>query len=88
MHYSAKRGLAIACRPSVCPRPCCGPMQQPRGALFIKTADWIRMPFGMVSGIGRGVGVLEMGWLSSKGKGQFLGVNLGRLIVTNGTFVT
>jgi len=24
-----------------------------------KTADWIRMPFGMVSGMGRGMGVLD-----------------------------
>jgi len=24
-----------------------------------KTADWIRMPFGMVSGVGRGIGVLD-----------------------------
>jgi len=23
-----------------------------------KTAEWIRMPFGMVSGVGRGMGVL------------------------------
>jgi len=28
------------------------------------------MPFGMVSGIGRGMGVLD-GWLSSKGRGSF-----------------
>jgi len=26
-----------------------------------KTADWIRMSFGVVSGVGRGVGVLD-GW--------------------------
>jgi len=30
-------------------------------------ADWIRMPFGVLSGVGRGMGV------SSKGKGQFWG---------------
>jgi len=24
-----------------------------------KTTDWIRMPFGMVSGVGRGMGVLD-----------------------------
>jgi len=24
-----------------------------------KTADWIRMPFGVVSGVGRGMGVLD-----------------------------
>jgi len=26
-----------------------------------KTADWIRMQFGMVSGVGRGMGVLDEG---------------------------
>ena len=35
-----------------------------------KTADWIRMPFGVVSGIGRGRGVLH-GWWSSKGMDSF-----------------
>jgi len=30
-----------------------------------KTAEWIRMPFGMVSGVGGGMGVLRLGWLSS-----------------------
>jgi len=37
-----------------------------------KTAEWIRMPFVSVSGVGRGMDVLD-GWLSSKGKGQFWG---------------
>ena len=26
-----------------------------------KTADWIRMPFGVVSGVGLGMGVLDFG---------------------------
>jgi len=26
-----------------------------------KTADWIRMPFGVVSGVGRGMGILDVG---------------------------
>jgi len=26
-----------------------------------KTADWIRMPFGVVSGVGLGIGVLDFG---------------------------
>ena len=50
-----------------------------------KTADWIRMPFGMVSGVGRRRGVLDRVMIV-KGKGQFWGVNLGRPIVTNGAF--
>jgi len=36
-----------------------------------KTADWIWMPFRVVSGVGRLMGVLD-GWWSSK-KGQFWG---------------
>jgi len=35
-----------------------------------KTANCIWMPFGVVSGVGRGMGVLN-GWRSSKGNGQF-----------------
>jgi len=45
-----------------------------------KTADWIRMPFGVVSGVGRGIGVLDRG-NDRQRKGQF-GVNVGRSIVT------
>jgi len=40
-----------------------------------KTADWIQMPFGMVSGVGRGMGVLD-GVVIVKGKGLNLGVPL------------
>ena len=44
------------------------------------------MPFGMVSGVGREMGVLD--WIVIvQGEGAVLGVNLGRLIVTNGDFV-
>jgi len=51
-----------------------------------KTANWIRMPFGMVSGVGLGIGVL--GGSSDRRKGRdIFGVNLGRPIVTNGDFV-
>jgi len=45
-------------------------------------ADWIRMPFGVVSGVGRGMGVLD-GVVIDEGKGQF-GGEFGRPIVTNG----
>ena len=41
------------------------------------------MPFGMVSGVGRGMGVLD-GVVIVKGEGAVFGVNLGRPIVTNG----
>jgi len=44
------------------------------------------MPFGMVSGIGRGMGVLD-GAVIVEGKGSF-GVNFGRPIVTNGDVAT
>jgi len=38
-----------------------------------KMAEWIRMPFGMVSGVSRGMCVLDGWWWSSKGKWQFCG---------------
>ena len=44
-----------------------------------KTADWIRMPFGVVRGVGRGI---------VEGEGAVLGVYLERPIVTNGAFAT
>ena len=50
-----------------------------------KTADLIRMPFWMVSGVGRGMGVLD-GVVIVEGEGAVLRVNLGRPIVTNGKF--
>jgi len=37
-----------------------------------KTADWIRMLFGLVSGVGRGTGVLD-GVVIVEGKEQFWG---------------
>jgi len=36
-----------------------------------KTADWIQMPFGMVSGVGQEIGVSD-GVVIIKGEGQFL----------------
>jgi len=33
-----------------------------------KTADWIRMPFGMVSWVGRALGVLDGGGDHQKGR--------------------
>ena len=43
------------------------------------------MPFGMVSGFGRGMGVLD-GGDNRRRRRAVLGMNLGRSIVTNGTF--
>jgi len=43
------------------------------GVNYGKMADWIWMSFGMVSGVGRGMGVLD-GWRSSKGRVNFGGV--------------
>ena len=51
-----------------------------------KMADWIWMPFGVVSGVGRGMDVLDGSGDWSKGRGTF-GVNVWRSIVTNGNFV-
>ena len=51
-----------------------------------KMADWIGMPFGVVSVIGLGRGVLDFGGDRRRGRGS-LGVNLRHPIVTNGDFV-
>jgi len=44
------------------------------------------MPFGVLSGVGRGMGVLDFGGDRQRGRGSFE-VNLGRPIVTKGDFV-
>jgi len=49
-----------------------------------KTAGWIRMPFGMVSGVGRGMGILD-GWSGDRRKGSG---SFGGEFVTNGAFAT
>jgi len=51
-----------------------------------KTADWILMPFGVVSGVSRGMGALDRGEDRQR-EGIVLGVNVGRLIVTIEDFV-
>ena len=51
-----------------------------------KTADWIRMPFGVVSGVGLDMGVLDFGGDHQTGRSS-LGVNLRHPIITNGDFV-
>ena len=52
-----------------------------------KTADWIRMPFGVVSGAGRGMGVLDGDGYRRRERGSF-GGEFGASIVTNGAFAT
>ena len=51
-----------------------------------KTADWIRMRFGVVSAVGRGMGVLD-GVEIAQWEGAILGVNVGLTIVTSEDFV-
>ena len=41
-----------------------------------KTADWIQMPFRMMSGVGRGMGALD-GGSDRRREGAVLGVNVG-----------
>ena len=48
-----------------------------------KMADWTGMPFGVVSGVGLGMGVLDTDGDRRMGRGSF-GVNVGCPIVTNG----
>ena len=45
------------------------------------------MPFGVVSGVGRGMGVLDRGG-DRRREGTVLGVKLKRPIVINGAFAT
>jgi len=49
-------------------------------------ADWIWMPFWVVSGVGRGMGVLAGGGYHRRERGSF-GVNVGHPIVTSEDFV-
>jgi len=49
-----------------------------------KTAEWIWIPYEVVSGVNRGMGALDGG--DDQGKGAVLGVNLGCPIVTSGDF--
>jgi len=44
------------------------------------------MPFGVVSGVGRGMGVLDR-VVIVKGEAAVLGLNVGRPMETNGDFV-
>jgi len=44
------------------------------------------MPFGLVSGVGQGMGVLDGGGDRRRGR-AVLGVNSGRPVVTKGDFV-
>jgi len=52
-----------------------------------KTADWIRMPFEVVSGVGQGLGVLD-GVVIVEGEGAVFGMNLEHNIVTSRAFAT
>ena len=56
--------MLLKCRPPVClsAHVYCG-----------KTADWIRMPFGVVSGVGLGMGVLDFGGDRRRGRGSLRG---------------
>jgi len=45
------------------------------------------MPFGMVSGVRRGMSILD-GVVIVEGEWVILGVNMGRRIVTSGDFAT
>jgi len=51
-----------------------------------KTTDWIRIPVGVVSGVGLGMGVLD-GVEIVKGEGAVFGINVRHPIITNGDFV-
>jgi len=69
-------------RPSVCLCVCLSVRKMYCG----KTADWIRMRFGVVNGVGQGMGVLDGNDVPRRRRGSF-GMNLGRPIETNRDFV-
>jgi len=47
-----------------------------------QTADWIRMQFGVVSAVGRGMGALAIRWGGDRRMGRSsFGVNLGHPII-------
>ena len=46
-------------------------------------ADWIRVPFEVISGVDRGMGLLDRDGDRRRGRGTF-GVNVGHPSVTNG----
>ena len=79
-------GTGLSPRPSVSVCVCI------RKVYCGKTADWIRMPFGMVSGVGLGIGVLDFGDDRQRGRGIF-GSEFGEShcnqwgLCTNGAFV-
>jgi len=52
-----------------------------------KMVDWIRMPFGMMSGVSRGMDVLDKGGDRRRGRTVLGVVNFRRRIVTNGTLL-
>ena len=55
-------GIEHSSSPSVCPH-----------VYFGKTADWIRMPFGVVSDVGLRRGVLDFGGDRRRGRGTLRG---------------
>jgi len=71
---SASLAIRIAERSSIVMEHSSSPSVRTCG----KTADWIRMPFGVVSGVGLGMGVLDFGGDRRRGRGS-LGVNWLRL---------
>jgi len=68
------------------PRPFVGLCVCVRKVYCGRTADWIQMPFGVLSWVIRGMGVLDGGIDRQRGMGRF-GDKLGLPIVTNGDFV-
>jgi len=70
-------GIELSSVPSVSRSVCIGPYFQK--VHCGKTADWIQMPFGMVSGVSRLMVVLDGGSDRRRGRGSF-----GDKFVTNG----
>jgi len=46
-----------------------------------KTAEWIRMPLGMVLGVGPGIGVLNFGGDRRRGNGSFGTCKMSKIFI-------
>ena len=73
-HLSVSVSVSLSFSLSLCACVCVGwsVCLSVRKVYSGKTAEWIQMPFGMVSAVGQRMGVLD-GVVIIKGKGQFRG---------------
>jgi len=72
--HSAVKRLCVCARAvltDLSPRPSVGLSLLVRKVYCGKMADWIQMPFGVVSGVSQGMGLLDGGGDRQRGRGSF-----------------